>query len=101
MPIPSPPTFHHTNNVIDNYIDYLFKNPSLPDRTQLILMAGIALSNVDLIKYAGDIDPNVVNIPVPNHILTITDSIMSEVTGITLSQNPPQVDENTAENTSP
>ena len=74
-------------NTINNYIDHLFKNPTLKDRTQLILIAGIVLNNVELIKYAADIDPNVVKAPIPNHILTLTDAIMSQETGITLSKN--------------
>ena len=85
MHLPSPP--YHTSNTINNYIDHLFKNPTLKDRTQLILIAGIVLNNVELIKYAADIDPNVVKAPIPNHILTLTDAIMSQETGITLSKN--------------
>ena len=78
MPIPAPPTFHHDNKVIDNFVDYLLKeHPTGTKKAQLILMTGIALSNIDLIKYASNLEPGIVNKPVPNHIMTIIDAILS------------------------
>ena len=78
MPIPAPPTFHHDNKVIDNFVDFLLKEqPSGTKKDQLILMTGIALNNIELIKYASNLEPGIVNKPVPNHILTIIDAILS------------------------
>ena len=78
MPIPAPPTFHHDNNVINNFVDSLLKEqPSGTKKDQLILMTGIALNNIELIKYACYLNPDIVNKPVPNHILTIINSVLS------------------------
>tara|TARA_Y100000590_G_scaffold341982_1_gene390335 strand:- start:697 stop:1035 length:339 start_codon:yes stop_codon:yes gene_type:complete len=78
MPIPAPPTFHHDNKVIDNFVDYLLKEqPSGIKKDQLILMTGIALNNIELIKYACYLNPDIVNKPVPNHILTIINAVLS------------------------
>ena len=78
MPIPAPPTFHHDNNVINNFVDFLLKEqPSGTKKDQLILMTGIALNNIELIKYACYLNPDIVNKPVPNHILTIINSVLS------------------------
>ena len=69
-----------------NYIDILFKLTS-PDRSQLILMAGISLNDVKLIKYACDIDPNVVKIPVLQSVIEATDAALAPVTKTFLSMN--------------
>ena len=78
MPIPAPPTFHHDNNTVNTFVDYLLKeHPTGTKKAQLILMTGIALNNIELIKYASNLEPDIVNKPVPNHILTIIDAILS------------------------
>ena len=81
MPILELPTFQHDDKAVYNYIDCLLKNDDLENRSQLILIAGIALNNIKLMKYATSIDPTVVNRIVPNYILEATDAALSSVTG--------------------
>ena len=81
-----PPTFEHNNEAAKNYIDHLFKSTD-PRRTQLILMAGISLNDVKLIKYACDIDPNVVKTPVLQSVIEATDAALAPVTKTFLSMN--------------
>lgn len=85
MPTPSPPHFCHNNEAVKHYIDTLFKSANSTQRNQLILMAGIALSDTKLIQYACSIDSSIINTPVPQGILNATDAVLSEVTGHTLS----------------
>ena len=86
MPVTDPPTFHHDNEIAKNYIDKLFKSTN-SNRTQLILMAGISLNDVKLIKYACDIDPNVVKTPVLQSVIEATDAALASVTKTTLSMH--------------
>ena len=89
MPTPEPPPFNHDNETVENYIKMLIKEGvGGTKRSQLILMAGISLNNVKLIKYACEIDPNVVNLPVPEDVLNATDAVLSPVTGKHLSSSP-------------
>lgn len=85
MPTPSPPHFHHNNEAVKHYIDTLFKSANSKHRNQLILMAGIALSDTKLIQYACNIDASVINTPVSQSVLDATDAVLSEVTGNTFS----------------
>ena len=86
MPVTDTAPFSHDNKVAENYIKHLFKSDS-PNRTQLILMAGISLNDVKLVKYACDIDPNVVKIPVLQSVIKATDAALATVTGTTLSMH--------------
>ena len=79
-----PPPFLHDNEAVKHYIDTLFKLTS-PNQSQLILMAGISLNNVELIKYACSIDPNVVKTPVSQDVIEATDAALAVVTGRALS----------------
>jgi len=88
MPIPSPPTFHHDNAAVDNYVKWLIDEALVvKDRACLILMAGMALENKNLMEYACNIDPEVVNKKVPSRVLTTTDAIMFPTIGVKLSAN--------------
>ena len=78
MPIPAPPTFHHDNDTVNTFVDYLLKEqPPGTKKAQLILMTGIALNNIELIKYACHLNPDIVNKPVSNNILTIINAVLS------------------------
>ena len=81
------PKYEHDDEAVKNYINSLFKLTSIPQQSQLILMAGIALNDVKLIKYACDLDPNVVKIPVPQSVLEATDAALASVTKTTLSMH--------------
>ena len=84
------PAFHHENDAVNNYITRLLTSPDIKDGPQLILMAGIVLSNVELIKYSCNLDPKIINMPVPNYILEATDAVLSSVTNKTLSEKIPK-----------
>ena len=79
------PKYEHDDEAVKNYINSLFKLTSFPEQSQLILMAGIALNDVKLIKYACDLDPNVVKMPVPQSVLEATDAALGEAAGCKLS----------------
>lgn len=81
------PKYEHDDEAVKNYINDLFKLTSIPQQSQLILMAGIALNDVKLIKYACDIDPNVVKIPVLQSVIEATDAALAPVTKTFLSMN--------------
>ena len=79
------PKYEHDDEAVKNYINDLFKLTSIPQQSQLILMAGIALNDVKLIKYACDLDPTVVKRPVPQSILEATDAVLGKAAGCKLS----------------
>ena len=80
--LPSSPTFHHDNDAVNNFINLLLTNTTIHNRAQLILMSGIALNDVELVKYAAEIDHTVINTPVPNSVVQQLDSILFPAIGI-------------------
>ena len=77
MPVPAPPEFTHETPTIHNFVNMLLSNANanIPNRSCLIIMSGIMLNNVALIKYAADIDPTVVNTPVPTAVHQVIEGI--------------------------
>ena len=81
MPVPAPPEFTHENQGIHNFVNMHLSNANananvnIPNRSCLIIMSGIMLNNVALIKYAADIDPTVVNTPVPTAVHQVIEGI--------------------------
>ena len=73
--------FSHDNDAVQNYISTLLKSPNTTDCAQLLLMAGVALNDTGLMKYAISLEPGIVNMGVPDYILAATDDVMYEVTG--------------------
>ena len=84
----TPPEFNHENTTINNFIQLLLSNCDINNRSQLILMSGIALNNIELIGYASQIDPTAVSTPIPTRVITIIDSIFSPALGIQFGEAP-------------
>ena len=82
------PTFHHDNVAVNNFINLLLTHATIPNRAQLILMSGIALNNVELIKFASEIDDTVVNTPVLNSVVEQIDAILFPALGIRMGKAP-------------
>ena len=83
-----PPEFNHENATIKNFIQLLLSNSEINNRSQLILMSGIALNNIELIGYASQIDPTVVSTPTPTRVITIIDSIFGPALGTRFGEAP-------------
>jgi len=76
------PEFEHEDAAINNFVKLLLSNPEIKNCAQLILMSGIALNNVELIKYAAQIDSMVYRQPILNHVLNVIDMIFYPFTQV-------------------
>lgn len=86
MPVPAPPEFTHENQAIHNFINLLLADTlNTQHRSALIIMSGIMLNNIELIKYAADIDPAVVNTPIPLAVQQVIEGIFCDIK----KENPP------------
>ena len=81
------PNFQHSNDTIKNFVNMIL-NDEIANRAQLIIMSGVALNNVELIKYACEIDPDCAKKKVSNSVLQIIDAIFRDETGNSFSNLP-------------
>ena len=88
MPPPPIPTFKHDDQAIHNFINMALTHEDTPSRAQIILMSGIYLNNLDLIRYAREIDNTVINRPVSNGIIEIIESILKPEGGHLVPDTP-------------
>ena len=94
MPTPAHPTrppFTHPTTAIQSFIDYILDTPTLENRAQFIILAGILLNNVSMIEYAASVDPTVVNTPIPNYVETLVKQILTPEGGHPSSETEPAV----------
>jgi len=89
--LPARPPFIHPLAVIQSFIDYILDTPTLENRPQFIILAGILLNNVSLIQYAASVDPTVVNTPIPNYVETLVKQILTPEGGHPSSETEPAV----------
>tara|TARA_B100000029_G_scaffold421039_1_gene427156 strand:- start:562 stop:831 length:270 start_codon:yes stop_codon:yes gene_type:complete len=83
--------FNHENNVVYNFIDGLLSKPKTILNLQLLLMTGVALNNIELMKYAIEINPEIVNMGVPTNVIQQIDNILLPALGIRLgNESAPQ-----------
>ena len=65
------PQFDHEDTAINNFINFILDTPDIGNRAQLILMSGVMLENNELMGYACEIDPDVVDAVVPDNVMAI------------------------------
>ncbi len=83
------PNFNHEVLAIHNFINTALTHEDMTSRTQIILMCGIYLNNLDLIKYACEIDNTVINRPVSNSLIEIIKSVLEPDGGHPTSSETP------------
>ena len=67
--------FNHENVAIYNFVHFLLNYPDVNNRAQYILLSGVMLNNKDLMKYACETDPTVINKIVPTYIINNINAI--------------------------
>ena len=84
-----PPHFSHEDQAINNFVNLILNNTEMKHRAQLIIVSGIKLGDVELVKYATRVDPNVARQPIGAGIIEIIDSIFGPSMGKTMGEDSP------------
>ncbi len=86
MPIPAPthPRFEHDNKAVHNFVNTVLQSENMTDQSQVILMCGVALNDKDLMRYACEMDPTVVNRIIKKSTMELIDGVFGPTLGIKL-----------------
>ena len=76
------PKFSHEDKAINNFVNIILSNPDIDDRNEMILAFGAVLGNDKLVNYVSEIDPTIINEPISNRVIGITNQICGPFFGI-------------------
>ncbi len=77
------PTFTHENTAVNTFVNLILnENNNITNRAELIIMSGIALNNIELVDYACQIQPTIVNVLIADSTINAINAVFLPALGI-------------------